>query len=243
MGEGNENESLMNDRPHPGPLPQERENYFAVAGESVRAHVIVRPQAKSENAVRARPTSELFESTDGCSLSPGERVRMRASVPPTIILTQLQTLTRPAATLSRPTGEGQEREKRPPVSGDADAPSCRAVSSANDEKAGIAMVMKELSNDADSYSLSPGERVRVRASVHLTLLSRFKKAVRFVAWKIARFKSEMNNRPHPGLLPQEKEKRTPRSGEADAFSCRAVFSANDQQAAGVMEIMNYRASI
>ena len=38
----------------------------------------------------------------------------------------------------------------------------------------------------------------------------------------------MNDRPHPGLLPQEKENRSPVSGNADAPGCRAAFSANDK---------------
>ena len=43
--------------------------------------------------------------------------------------------------------------------------------------------------------------------------------------------SLMNARPHPGLLPQEKEKRPPRFGHADALGFRAVSSANNKKAA------------
>ena len=45
----------------------------------------------------------------------------------------------------------------------------------------------------------------------------------------------MNDRPHPDLLPQEKENRSPRFGGADVLGCRAVSSANDQQAGTAME--------
>jgi very-short-patch-repair endonuclease len=41
----------------------------------------------------------------------------------------------------------------------------------------------------------------------------------------------MNARPHPGLLPQEKENRPPVFGEADAPGCRAVFLAKEKKTA------------
>jgi very-short-patch-repair endonuclease len=41
----------------------------------------------------------------------------------------------------------------------------------------------------------------------------------------------MNDHPHPGLLPQEKEKRPPAFGGADAPGGRAVFSAEEKEAA------------
>jgi hypothetical protein len=41
----------------------------------------------------------------------------------------------------------------------------------------------------------------------------------------------MNDRPHPGLLPQEKENRSPRFGDADAPGCRTAFPTNDVAAA------------
>ena len=59
----------------------------------------------------------------------------------------------------------REKEKCSPRFGIADAPDCHAVSSANNQKAGIAMMTNGLSSDVDSHSLSPGERVRVRAGV------------------------------------------------------------------------------
>ena len=46
--------------------------------------------------------------------------------------------------------------------------------------------------------------------------------------------SLMNDRPHPGLLPQEKENRSPRFGDADAPGCRAVLPANNRKAAVAM---------
>jgi hydrogenase maturation protein HypF len=67
-------------RPHPRPLPQEREKHFAVAGEFGRAVFIVRPHAKSNKAEIARRTNKLPLRADKCPLSPGERARVRASV-------------------------------------------------------------------------------------------------------------------------------------------------------------------
>ena len=39
----------------------------------------------------------------------------------------------------------------------------------------------------------------------------------------------MNDRPHPDLLPQEKENRSPRFGDADALGFGAVSSPNDDK--------------
>jgi hypothetical protein len=62
-------------RPHPGPLPQERENHSAVAGEFGHAQFAMRFLANSKVVKTAQETSELPESADSCSLSPGERVK------------------------------------------------------------------------------------------------------------------------------------------------------------------------
>ena len=70
----------VHDRPHPGPLPQERENHSAVAGEFGHTQFAMRPEAKSEDAETARESSEFPERADSHSLSPGERARVRASV-------------------------------------------------------------------------------------------------------------------------------------------------------------------
>ena len=72
-------------RPHPGPLPQERENHSVVASEFGHAPFAVRSDAKSPKAEMARVTTEFSEGADSCSLSPGERVRVRASVPLTFL--------------------------------------------------------------------------------------------------------------------------------------------------------------
>ena len=69
-----------NNRPHPGPLPRGEGESLAVAGECARAQFGVCSQAKSEGVANARVSSELHEMSDCCSLSPGERVRVRASV-------------------------------------------------------------------------------------------------------------------------------------------------------------------
>jgi len=68
------------DRPHPNPLPQERENNFADAGKGEHSSCIVRPHAKPSEAATARKPEGFQERADCCSLSPGERVRVRASV-------------------------------------------------------------------------------------------------------------------------------------------------------------------
>jgi uncharacterized protein len=82
----------VNTRPHPGPLPQERENHSAVASEFARARFVVCPQTKSEKAVIARESSEYHEVSESCSLSPGERVRVRASVNTNFIFVLVVTL-------------------------------------------------------------------------------------------------------------------------------------------------------
>jgi len=51
-----------NVRPHPGPLPQERENSFAVTGEFAHALLIVRSHAKSKAPEIAREANQLSES-------------------------------------------------------------------------------------------------------------------------------------------------------------------------------------
>jgi hypothetical protein len=69
-------------RPHPGPLPQERENRSAVAGATERVQLFTRSKTKWSEAEFADVTHEFARRTDTCPLSPGERVRVRASVQP-----------------------------------------------------------------------------------------------------------------------------------------------------------------
>jgi len=68
-------------RPHPGPLPQERENFCrADIGET---GAFIRPPitgAIGKEAAKTEPTEELPASARLLSLSPGERVGVRASV-------------------------------------------------------------------------------------------------------------------------------------------------------------------
>ena len=71
---------MKNDRPHPGPLPQERENHSPRLDETDAVGGRAFAGANWLKAAKARETLELSESEDGCSLSPGERVRVRASV-------------------------------------------------------------------------------------------------------------------------------------------------------------------
>ncbi len=106
----------------------------------------------------------------------------------------------------------QERENRSPRLGDAKGLRCRAAVSANDQTAAMTLETSELYETCDRRPLSLGERARVRASQNTN---------QFL----------MNTRPHPGLLPQEKENRSPRFGDADAPGYRAAFSANGPKAA------------
>lgn len=62
-------------RPH----PQERENFFAVAGEVGRAQFVAHREAKSEKAETVHSANKLLKSAGSCSLSPGERVRASVS--------------------------------------------------------------------------------------------------------------------------------------------------------------------
>jgi hydrogenase maturation protein HypF len=67
-------------RPHPGPLPQERKKSSTVTGQFQCAPFSVRLLAKSNEAETMRRANKFQESADSCSLSPGERVRVRADV-------------------------------------------------------------------------------------------------------------------------------------------------------------------
>jgi hypothetical protein len=69
-----------NARPHPGPLPQEREKRSAVTSEIAPAQLLVGIEPNLKDAAKIRTTSGFYEIALPCSLSPGERVRVRASV-------------------------------------------------------------------------------------------------------------------------------------------------------------------
>ena len=77
-------DSLLNSfgliRPHPGPLPRERERRSAVVVEFGHAQLIVRPDAKWREAAVARVANELRRRAEAFSLSPGERAGVRAGV-------------------------------------------------------------------------------------------------------------------------------------------------------------------
>jgi len=63
----------------------------------------------------------------------------------------------------------QEKENPSPAFGNANAPGCRAAFPANDETAALAQGASKLSSGARNFSLSSGERARVRASVKTIL--------------------------------------------------------------------------
>jgi len=64
----------------PALSPGERENRLAVADKFERSCLCLRSHAKSKEAESAGRTGEFQQCADGCSLCPGERVRVRASV-------------------------------------------------------------------------------------------------------------------------------------------------------------------
>src|SRR6266496_4380221 len=78
--------SLTKVRPHPGPLPQERENHSPVAGEFGCVRIIERPTLNSNETEMERRAAEFYKSADVPSLSPGERAGVRASVTSIAIL-------------------------------------------------------------------------------------------------------------------------------------------------------------
>ena len=71
---------MNNARPHPGLLPQEKENHLPRSDNEDALGGRASFTANGKMAEIARATRELHEVPDCCSLSPGERVRVRASV-------------------------------------------------------------------------------------------------------------------------------------------------------------------
>ena len=80
MGEGNENESLMNDRPHPGLLPQEKENRSPRFGGADALGCRASFSTNDEAAVIATVTNKFSSDAPSLTLSSGERAGVRASV-------------------------------------------------------------------------------------------------------------------------------------------------------------------
>ena len=82
-------------RPHPGPLPstlrsatedgQARGKCSPRVGDAYASGLRMAFLTNDRSAVAAVETIELPESANGCSLAPGERVRVRASVPLTVL--------------------------------------------------------------------------------------------------------------------------------------------------------------
>jgi hypothetical protein len=65
-------------RPHPGPLPQEREEHPTDAGEFERDRFAMCHGVKWNEQAMAQAANETRTSADGFSLSPGERAGVRA---------------------------------------------------------------------------------------------------------------------------------------------------------------------
>ena len=72
--------SVMNARPHPGPLPQERENHPPDSGDANLSKFSGRLMANVTGTEASTVTSNLFSDTRSFSISPGERAGVRASV-------------------------------------------------------------------------------------------------------------------------------------------------------------------
>src|SRR6185436_10623355 len=67
-------------RPHPGPLPEEREKHSPVLWLNNRAWLSCASETKDKEAGTAIVTSEFSSTVPTLSLSSGERVGVRASV-------------------------------------------------------------------------------------------------------------------------------------------------------------------
>jgi prepilin-type N-terminal cleavage/methylation domain-containing protein len=83
---------LLNDHPHPGPLPQERENRLAVVGESVPFAFVQRSETKLIEAAKAEVASEVGKSPSRYSPSLRERVRVKAGVEVSLAFTLIELL-------------------------------------------------------------------------------------------------------------------------------------------------------
>ena len=71
---------MMNVRPHPDPLPQERENHLRRTGDASAPVDLRHPQVDSKKTATAYQTHKFSSNVALLSLSPGERAGVRASV-------------------------------------------------------------------------------------------------------------------------------------------------------------------
>jgi len=74
------NGRMSNARPHPGPLPQEREDRSLINGSSSVVLDCVRFSKTASKATTALCVHEISEAFRTFTLSPGERVGVRVSV-------------------------------------------------------------------------------------------------------------------------------------------------------------------
>ena len=275
----------MNDRPHPGLLPQEKENRSPVSGNADAPGCRAAFSANDKAMVMTRRTSMLSRDADWPTLSSGERAGVRASQthklhffngrsegerktnfsffllhpavssawcsPAVDAARGLAThgrscrgwLVCPGATASSEAKfldahRNKELGSFSIVSLLAGLPVPAAVEF--DGEAGFAAVKIQKVNPdrmpptkfvgAESPVTQPTPHEFFRPS---RLLAQRAGAVgvghgRTVGWCGCEEKNRLNARPHPGLLPQEKENRSPRFDDADAPVCPAAFSANDK---------------
>src|SRR5437773_2150818 len=71
---------VFNARPHPSPLPQERENHSPRFGDADLLGFGAAFSAQDQEADMTRESPGLSRDAQSCSLSPGERVRVRANL-------------------------------------------------------------------------------------------------------------------------------------------------------------------
>ncbi len=72
-------------RPHPAPLPQEREKYSPALCETMAAGCRTRTGRNRKNEPIATGTCKFSSAARWLSLSPGERVGVRAGVHPNLL--------------------------------------------------------------------------------------------------------------------------------------------------------------
>ena len=150
----------LQDRPHPGPLPQEREDRSPRFGDAEVAACRATFSTNAEVGAVAPKMNELSSTGRKLSLSPRERVGVRASVRETnsspVCRNEDSVLDRPHPGLL-PRGEGITLVR------------CLKTSQSHPTQPACLLRFRgrsDLTKGGRPLSLSPGERVGVRASVH-----------------------------------------------------------------------------
>ena len=257
-------------RSHPGPLPQEKENLSLRLGDANPPGCHVGFFRESPEGGTLRATSGIHKAGNRCSLSSGERVRVRASVQLTF---PVQILRRhwPCAVRQRMGRAGLQFAKngvanRLLVPTQARVPKAEFLDAHRGEKLGSLRVVRLLAGMPMLSAIEFKREIRLPAVEIQEVSSDWMTTPKFVSAETSiakptsdeffdpggllsqgagtfdvghdaninlcgsEEKNSVNNRPHPGLLPQEKENCAQVFGGADAPDCRAFSSANDQNA-------------